>query len=121
MHRGAEAAVRMLQDAHLVAFSPIVLGELRYGFLGGRLAELNEAALQDFLRRPRVRVLPIGEETSHRYALILDYLRKHGRPVPTNDMWLAASAMEFGMTLLTADRHFQWMPQISVATLPLDG
>jgi hypothetical protein len=63
-------------------------------------------------RRPRVRLVPVIADTAERYALIYAYLRQKGRPIPTNDLWIAASAMEHSAELLTADGHFLHVPQI---------
>ncbi|NOX61747.1 MAG: type II toxin-antitoxin system VapC family toxin, partial [Chloroflexi bacterium] len=56
----------------------------------------------------------ISQETAERYARIYAYLRQIGRPIPTNDLWIAASALEHNAELLTADRHFLAIPHILV-------
>jgi tRNA(fMet)-specific endonuclease VapC len=61
-----------------------------------------------------VAVATLGAETAERYALIRDSLRRAGRPVPTNDIWIAASAMELGLRILTLDRHYLDIPQVVV-------
>jgi len=101
-----------LQEVAEVAFNPVILGELLSGFSGGRFEEKNRRLLKDFMLTPRVRVYPVDLETSERYASIWFYLRGQGTPIPTNDLWIAASAMQHGLTVLTADRHFQKIPQI---------
>ncbi|SRR5258706_3392995 len=107
-----------LREAEAICMSPIVLGELRSGFLGGRKGQANETELQTFLSTPRVRIVEIGEETSYRYGVIVSYLRGIGVPIPTNDAWIAASAMEHGLAVLTTDTHFQRVPQIRVIHHP---
>lgn len=90
----------------------MVLGELRAGFLKGtRLAE-NLAELEKFLDSPRVTVVPVDEETAVRYAILVDSLRRAGSPIPTNDVWIAAGAMQYGSILLTTDPHFGAVTQI---------
>jgi predicted nucleic acid-binding protein len=54
----------------------------------------------------------MDDETAERYAIIQDFLRRHGSPIPTNDLWIAASAMQHGLALITADRHFLILPQV---------
>ena len=54
-------------------------------------------------------------ETSERYAVILDGLRKAGTPIPTNDIWIAASAMHLGLRIVTTDGHYRKVPQVVVA------
>lgn len=59
-----------------------------------------------------MRSVVLDEETAERYAMILGTLRKKGRPIPTNDIWIAACAMQHGAKLLTTDRHFSHVDQI---------
>ena len=110
-HPGIKAAV---QEAPEVFFSPIVLGELRSGFRkGGRLAE-NERQLEEFLASPRCSVPVIDDDTAHRYAAIHDYLRRQGTPVSPNDLWIAATAYQYGLTVVTLDGDFDRIPQVLV-------
>jgi len=62
-----------------------------------------------------VRLALIGEATAERYAVIYASLRSSGQPIPTNDLWIAASAMEHGTELVTLDRDFSHVPQILLA------
>jgi predicted nucleic acid-binding protein len=59
-------------------------------------------------------VVGLDEGTSERYAVILDSLRSGGIPIPTNDVWIAASAMQHGLRVATTDRHFRKVSQILV-------
>jgi tRNA(fMet)-specific endonuclease VapC len=83
-----------------------VLGELLGGFAAGMREPKNRAELARFLESPRVEVLPITAETADSYALVYTGLRRKGQPIPTNDLWIAASALEHGAALLTRDAHF---------------
>jgi predicted nucleic acid-binding protein len=65
----------------------------------------------------RVDTVSIDEHTSIFYAKILNDLKRAGTPIPSNDVWIAASAMQHGLVLLTADAHFQRIPQIIVSLL----
>ncbi len=65
-------------------------------------------------------VAPIVSATAERYARIYAYLRKNGHPIPTNDLWITASAMEHSAELLTADAHFLLLPQILVQHISID-
>ena len=105
--RGHEEVAGLLDQAELVGMPTIALGELRTGFLLGRSRQRNEAELVAFLDNPAVEVLQIDAETSRHYAEIVAELRKAGTPVPTNDIWIAASAARNGATVLTCDDHFQ--------------
>jgi tRNA(fMet)-specific endonuclease VapC len=105
---------RTLRLAGEIDVSPIVLGELKSGFRGGSRRLQNEARLQMFLDSPRIRLLRIDEETAERYAEILASLRVAGTPLPANDIWIAASAMQYGLRVVTTDAHFRLIPQILV-------
>jgi tRNA(fMet)-specific endonuclease VapC len=116
--RGHEYIHECIRRADAVYLNPIVLGELRAGFGAGERARKNEAYLRRFLASPRVAVLAIDEETSERYASIMNSLWTAATPVPTNDIWIAASAMQHGLAVLTTDAHFQKIPQILAYCVP---
>ena len=104
---GVPAVVKKIHDSDLVLVSPVVLGELMYGFRNGSKFTRNTELLGRFLENDAVEVIPIGEVTADRYSRIVLQLRKEGKPVPSNDIWIAAQAMEHGADLLTSDRHFE--------------
>jgi tRNA(fMet)-specific endonuclease VapC len=110
--RGNEPLVDVVRRASEVVLTPVVLGELRAGFLSGGQRNQNEKKLAQFLELPRVTVVPMGEETSHCYAVIKTALKKAGSPIPINDVWIAASAMQYGLTVVTTDKDFERVPQI---------
>jgi len=110
--RGRQQVVEAFQIAERIFVNPIVLGELRAGFAAGGRREKNDAELQAFLNSPRVEVALIDEETSVFYASIYRALRQAGTPIPTNDLWIAASAMQHGLCLVTTDAHFQKVSSI---------
>src|SRR4026207_1008062 len=114
LFRKHQATVQPVESAESLYLTPIVLGELKVGFLLGRRGEDNERALREFLQSPRVSVLAIDDETADRWAIIAFFLKKAGTPVAVNDIWIAASAMQHGLPILTSDRDFQKIPQIIV-------
>ena len=104
-----------LQEADEIFVNSIVLGELRAGFIKGRRRRKNDDELNTFLTSPRVKLLDVTEETAKRYAVILNSLWQAGTPIPTNDIWIAASSMEHGLELLTTDEHYQKVAQVIVS------
>lgn len=116
--RGNEDIQRALQEADEIYLNPVVLGELLAGFVHGGKEKKNRDILREFLASPRVQVVEIDEETSKRYAVIINYLWEQGAPIPTNDLWIAASAMQHGLKLITTDSHYRNVPQIIVACCP---
>ncbi len=112
--RGNPEIKTALQEAEEISLTPVVLGELRAGFLQGAQRRKNEQQLRLFLSSPRVSLLPVDAETAERYAVIVDSLRKAGTPIPTNDIWIAASAMQHGLAILTTDAHYLKVPQVIV-------
>lgn len=119
--RGHSELRSALQQADEIHLSPIVLGELRAGFRRGGQRSKNERELQLFLSSPRVVVADVGEETAVRYAEIISFLRGAGTPIPTNDIWIAAGAMQQGLELLTGDAHYQRIPHVIVHGYAVDG
>ncbi|MDF1537016.1 MAG: type II toxin-antitoxin system VapC family toxin [bacterium] len=112
LFRGDEQVRVILQEVEEVALNPVILGELLGGFAGGIYEKRNRGLIKEFLSTPRVRVYPIDADTSERYAAVWFHLRRQGTPIPTNDLWIAASAMQHGLAVLTADRHFLKVPQV---------
>jgi len=110
--RGDSQMKRSVQQADEIFLNPVVLGELLAGFMVGKNEKKNRAILQDFLSSSRVKIIEMDEETSERYATIVRYLRTKGAPLPTNDLWIAASAMQHGLKILTMDKHYIEIPQI---------
>jgi tRNA(fMet)-specific endonuclease VapC len=110
--RGSTATEEAVQQSDEIVFNPVVLGEWVAGSLMGRNEKRNRAILKDFLSSPRVSIAEIDEETSERYAVIMQSLRLKGASIPTNDLWIAASAMQHGLKVLTTDKHYLDISQI---------
>jgi tRNA(fMet)-specific endonuclease VapC len=99
--------VEIVIKSGLILISPIVLGELMFGFRNGSRFKQNMKELNSFLEHEIVELVQIGKITSDRYSRIADKLKSKGRPIPTNDIWIAAQSMEHGAELITSDRHFE--------------
>ncbi|MDP3236526.1 MAG: type II toxin-antitoxin system VapC family toxin [Myxococcales bacterium] len=106
-------AVRLVRSAERLFLPVPVLAELRFGFLNGTRGRENEATLIRFLDRPRVEVLRCDEETTVRYAELKMQLKKQGTPIPINDVWIAALALQHQATLFTRDSDFERIPQLA--------
>lgn len=103
---GDAATAEVLAYAEKLLINSVVLGELLGGFAAGSREAQNRAALARFLDTPRLQLVPISAATADSYALVYASLRKRGQPIPSNDLWIAASALEHGAALLTRDAHF---------------
>ncbi len=106
LFRGHPEVSRLVRRAEEVLISPVVAGELLFGFRNGARYEANRRDLDAFLDSPFVRLLEVTLVTADRFGRISAALRKKGRPIPTNDLWIAAQAMETGADLLSFDQHF---------------
>jgi predicted nucleic acid-binding protein len=115
--RGEPGIVELIDRAEWIGIPSIALGELHSGFLAGRHAERNEEELERFLSHPVVEELAVDHDVARIYAEIVLSLRRMGRPLPTNDIWIAASAARAGETLLAYDAHFAAIERIGVVVL----
>ncbi len=95
--------------------SVVVLGELRGGFDHGNRAESNNATLNQYLTDPSISIALIHPSTTLIYAKLYAQLRKQGKPIPSNDLWIAAQAMELDIHLLTLDAHFVGIKGLKLA------
>ena len=108
-----DEVIDVLETSEVVFVPVIALGEIRSGFLGGRRAADNETRLAWFLSQDGVQVLSVDGPVSHRYAQIHRSLRAVGTPIPTNDLWIAAIAIEHGLAVYTRDDHFTAIPGLA--------
>jgi tRNA(fMet)-specific endonuclease VapC len=100
----------VLQRQPRAAIPVIVLGEFRYGIAGSRHRGAYEAWLASHL--PQFEVLAVTEETSLAYAAVRVALKRLGRPIPANDAWIAALALQHRLPILTRDEHFDAVPGV---------
>ena len=118
--RAGDSRVHDLVSAADVVIVPIiVLGELYGAFEVGSRTRENLLVLTEFLREPFVTVAPVSAAVARRYGRIYAALRKAGTPIPVNDMWIAASAIDQGACLLTFDQDFERVPGLD--RIVLDG
>jgi tRNA(fMet)-specific endonuclease VapC len=91
-----------------LALPVIVLGEYRYGIGQSRNRGRYEKWLLDLV--PRCRILRIDETTASEYATLRGELKRAGRPIPANDVWIAALARQHSMPVISRDGHFDYVP-----------
>jgi tRNA(fMet)-specific endonuclease VapC len=94
-----------LEKAESTFIPSIALGELHYGARKSFRTEKNLEQLDQLANQ--VVILPCDAETSYWYGIVKDGLRKTGQPIPENDVWISAIALQHGLTLATRDKHFQ--------------
>lgn len=115
--KGEPRVVALLQRASLIYMPANTLGELEAAFLGGSRPRENQLLLDAFLEEPLVREVPIDRKIARRYGALFAKLRAAGTPIPINDVWIAAAAIELGARLVTFDGDFERVPGLSVEVL----
>ena len=111
---GDPETTEILRYAKKIAICCVSIGELLSGFIGGTREKENRKELEEFLDAPRVKIYGIDEDTAEFYAEILNNLRKKGRPIPTNDIWIASIALQYGLKLFSKDHHFKHVPGLVI-------
>ncbi len=96
--RGDQEVVQVLRQVIHIGISAVSIGELLSGFRGGNREQENRKELGVFLDSPRVTLYTIDENTAEYYCVIINQLKKNGNPIPTNDIWIAAAAFQYGLT-----------------------
>lgn len=103
---GEEPIADALAESEEVLLCAVVIGELLDGFAGGSKEAENRRRLEQFRQKPRTVTVPITRATAEWFAQIKQQLRRKGRPIPINDVWIAAVCMEHGAAILSEDGHF---------------
>jgi predicted nucleic acid-binding protein len=101
------SALQVVARAELIAVPVIVLGEYRLGIAQSKYRATYESWLREWVAA--VSVLHVDDETTHSYAAIGLELRKKGKPIPTNDLWIAALCRQHSLPLLSRDGHFDFV------------
>ena len=108
-------AVAIVQNS-VIRVSVIVLGELLHGFQLGSREQRNRDELSEFLASPWVSLVPVDQAVAERYAALKTQLRTLGKPIPMNDLWIAATAMAHGFDVYSLDAHMKVVPGLTVGT-----
>lgn len=118
--QGIPDAVAVIQHAPTIGINSVVFGELLCGFARGRRKVVNRRELERFLNSPRVVLLSITKHTAECYATVYLGLKQKGKPIPTNDMWIAASAIQHELAAFTYDRHLTYVDGLIVGSVLAD-
>jgi len=111
---GDPSAIELLARAQRVAIPVIVLGQYRLGIAQSRHRLSYESWLKEWIAS--VSILDIDQDTSVVYATIGLELKKRGKPIPANDLWIAAICRQHDLPLLSRDRHFDLVPNLERLT-----
>jgi tRNA(fMet)-specific endonuclease VapC len=106
--------VKVIEEAERVFIPSIVLGELYAGFMMGSKYDQNCSELESFLALPGVEIAYIDKNTAQRYGILVKQLKSAGTPLPVNDIWIGASALEAGARVVSYDKHFTYIPGIDI-------
>ena len=107
---GDRGVGEILRTQERAAIPVIVLGEFRYGVAASRHRSSYEDWLDSHLRH--FDVLPVTDETAVAYAALRVDLKRSGRPIPANDAWIAALALQHRLPVLSRDEHFDAVPAL---------
>ena len=100
------SVINYAKSASQILVPITVYGELLYSFKNGSRLEWNLKRMTDFLNQPLVKIINTSEETADIYSDIRLGLKQKGKPIPENDIWIAAHCLENGAVLVTYDKHF---------------
>ena len=115
LFQGDAALGEQLAICEQVCIPLVVLAEIKAGIYGGNQQSKNEALLRLLLARETVTVLLPDRDTAEHYARLYVQLKRAGTPVPDNDLWIAAIALQHDLILVTRDKHFDRISQLPKA------
>lgn len=111
---GESIVKRHLEKAEEIFVPSIVLGELYFGAYKSGQVRDNLARIDELADNIALLVCDAG--TAKEYGIIKHGLRALGRPIPENDVWIAAIAGQYNLTLVTRDTHFDEIESLKVTT-----
>jgi predicted nucleic acid-binding protein len=107
--------IELIRNSEEIALPHTTIGELFGGFCYGNQFDKNYSDLKRFLAKPTCRVLMPTIETAKLYGQLYADLKKRGKMIPTNDIWIAALTIEYEGTLATYDKDFSVIKDIKLA------
>jgi len=111
---GDSAIANKIDKAAAVYLPIIVVGELYYGAMHSTRIQKNVKKIKDLV--DRYNVLLLDNEVAFKYGQIKTLLRRKGKPIPENDIWIAAFSLQQKLTLVTRDRHFDEIDKLKIKT-----
>jgi len=115
--RGNIEILDCIKNSSHIYISIFVIAELLSGFKGGSKEEQNIKILNNFLNKKKVEIIDANHETSKLFAIIKNQLKQDGKPIPINDIWIAAHSMQTYSTLISNDKHFNYIKNIKVLNI----
>jgi len=115
LFKGNIIVTSFMENQRLVSIPFAVLGELYLGAYRSSKPQKHIKQIKDFLKK--CDVLAADNETANQYALIKTELLNKGRPIPENDIWIAATSIQYGLALVTRDKHFNEIDGLVVESL----
>ena len=106
--------VKSFQHFDFIGINITVIAELYAGFIGSKKEQTNRLELERFMDTPRVNYINNDMDTADFYARVFNSLKKKGSPIPSNDIWIAASALQNGLAVFTLDKHFRYVDGLIV-------
>ncbi len=117
--RGLPEVKQYFTHEHDLLVPLVVIGELRAGFAAGAHQRQNETLLQQFLALPNMNMVGLSDATTQAFGTLYAQLRRAGTPIGQNDMWIAAIALEHGLSLVTLDRDFANVSGLQLAPVQI--
>lgn len=110
--RNRKSTVEVVKSINNINIPAIVLGELYYG--ANKSNQTSKRTLQIEQLEKTVNIIDVTAKTARFYGIIKDKLRAIGKPIPENDIWIAAIAQEHNLILITRDNHFNYVDGIKI-------
>ena len=117
LRSGHEGVLELVASAEIVCVPSVVVGELEAGFALGRHQRENTMLLEEFLAEPFVVLRSVTRGVAKIYGRLFAALRRGGTPIPINDVWIGAAALECGGCLVTFDSHFAQIAGLEMTLL----
>ena len=112
--RGDQLLIDEVTRLAEVYISVVAVGELLYGARHSSNPAMNLERVAAFVAA--IVVLPCDDVTAEVYARVKQDLRAKGRPIPDNDLWIAAAAIQHALVLINRDAHFEEIEELDQGT-----